>query len=200
MKRISILIAALALNLAAPAHSQDAATEERLNQLNGRVDDLIATQKVLRERLTELAKEIEGLREQQSKPNNAYASQEDVKRLVEKLQEVDKNRERDKELILKEIAKLGKSVAPAPSGGSTKKAPHPTPPEDPTGNQSKPPGNDKAFEYTIQSGDTLSTISQAFKEQKNIKVSVDQILAANPGLKPEKMQVGKKILIPVPQP
>ena len=51
----------------------------------------------------------------------------------------------------------------------------------------------------IQSGDTLSAIVQAYKE-KNIKVTVAQILKANPGLKAERLIVGTKIFIPAPQP
>ena len=49
----------------------------------------------------------------------------------------------------------------------------------------------------IQSGDTLDAIVQAYKE-KNIKVTVAQILKANPGLKAERLRVGQKIFIPAP--
>jgi phage tail protein X len=59
--------------------------------------------------------------------------------------------------------------------------------------------DDKGFEYVIKSGDTLDAIVQAYKE-KNIKVTVAQILKANPGLKAERLIVGKKIFIPAPQP
>lgn len=47
-----------------------------------------------------------------------------------------------------------------------------------------------ATSYVIQSGDTLSGISKRY----NVKMSA--ILAANPGLKPEKIRIGKKINIP----
>ena len=57
---------------------------------------------------------------------------------------------------------------------------------------------EKGFEHAVASGDTLSTIAQAYKE-KGIKVTVDQILKANPGLVPEKMKVGQKIFIPAPE-
>jgi beta-lactamase regulating signal transducer with metallopeptidase domain/LysM repeat protein len=60
-----------------------------------------------------------------------------------------------------------------------------------------PHPSDKGFEYVIQKGDTLSIIAQAYKE-KNIKVSNDDILKANPGLKAEKLKVGQKIFIPAP--
>jgi len=57
---------------------------------------------------------------------------------------------------------------------------------------------EKGFEHTVASGDTLSTIVQAYKK-KGIKVTVDQILKVNPGLVPEKMKVGQKIFIPAPE-
>ena len=53
------------------------------------------------------------------------------------------------------------------------------------------------FPYVIQSGDTLDAIIQAYKE-KNIKVTMAQILAANPGLKADRLRVGQKIVIPAP--
>src|SRR5438132_7581785 len=102
MKPISFLIIALALPSAPISRSQDAATEERLNQLSGKIEDVLAAQQAQRKRIEELAREIENLREQQSKPVASYASQEDLKRLAEKLQEIEKNRQHDKELIRSE--------------------------------------------------------------------------------------------------
>lgn len=58
-------------------------------------------------------------------------------------------------------------------------------------------GAEKGYEYVIQSGDTLSSVAQAYRE-KNIKVTVDQILKANPGLNANKLKVGQKIFIPTP--
>ena len=66
----------------------------------------------------------------------------------------------------------------------------PTPPE-------KTAPDKGIFEYTIQPGDTLDAIVQAYKE-KNMKITVAQIVKANPGLVPEKMKVGQKISIPAP--
>jgi phage tail protein X len=51
----------------------------------------------------------------------------------------------------------------------------------------------------IKSGDTLDAVALAYRE-KNIKVTVAQILSANPGLKAGRLIVGKKIFIPAPQP
>lgn len=191
MKRISILIAVLTLCNASDLRAQDAATEERLRKLNGYVEELLADKARQQKQISELSREVESLREQLSKPAGNYASQEDLRELAKKLQEVDRKRMEDDEKIVKQIEELGKTVLrPASSG-----RPKPTPPVDNTGTGGDPA--ERGFEYEIQSGDTLSVIVQAYRE-KGIKVSIDQILKANPGLVPEKMKVGQKIFIPKP--
>ena len=186
MKRIFFLVFAFAFCSTPVLRAQDAATEERLNQLSGKVEDLLAARELEQKRLAELAKELENLREQQNHPATAYATQEDLKHLAEKIQELDKKREADKELILKEVEKLGKTVAAPP------KPVKPVVPDTP-----QTTGDDKGYEYVIQDRDTLLGIVQAYRE-KNIKVTVDQILKANPGLDPKKLKVGQKIFIPAP--
>ncbi|MCZ7573639.1 MAG: LysM peptidoglycan-binding domain-containing protein [Ardenticatenaceae bacterium] len=52
------------------------------------------------------------------------------------------------------------------------------------------PQQPSAFQYTVQKGDTLNLIAQRFG------VSVDRVLAANPGLVPSRLQIGQVILIP----
>ena len=94
----------------------------------------------------------------------------------------------DRDLILKEIEKLGKSI--------TASASRPRPAADePRPRAADVP--DKGYEYVVQSGDTLSAIVTAYREQ-GVKVTVDQVLKANPGLKASSLQVGKKIFIPAP--
>lgn len=218
MKQLSILVMTLTATLLAgpTVRAQDAASEERYNKLAGQIEDLLAARNEQNKRIAELAREIESYREQAMKPQGNYASQDDLRRLAEQLKEVDKNREHDKELILKEIAKLGKTIsAPVtpvtPTGNSKKNtqtlsnvgngASSSTKDKDTETTMAKADkanAPDKGFEYVIKSGDTLSVIVQEYREQ-NIKVTVDQILKANPGLKPESMRPGKKIFIPAPQ-
>ncbi|MGE5551927.1 MAG: LysM peptidoglycan-binding domain-containing protein, partial [Bacteroidota bacterium] len=50
------------------------------------------------------------------------------------------------------------------------------------------------FLYTIQAGDTLFALAARFG------TTVQAILAANPGLDPNSLQVGRRICIPVPAP
>jgi len=195
MKRISFLLVTLALCLSPALRAQDAATEERLNKLSGRIDDLAAAQESLKKQIDVLAKELDSVREQSGKPNAGYARQEDLNRLVEKVQEVDRKRLDDAEKTHTELLKL-RNLLEAPL--TPKKKTSVTAPKD-TPVSTNPPTPDKGFEYVIKSGDTLDAIVQAYKDQK-VKVTVAEILKANPGLKAERLRVGQKIFIPAPQP
>lgn len=193
MKRLSIFCVVLSLCALENLRAQDAATEERLNKLAGLVKDLQEDKDNQRRQMEALARELQSVREQAARPTGNYASQEAVSKLAEAIKEIDEKREADKKLILKEIEKLGKLMASSSAGARTPpKAPPPkSEPVKPSG------GGETGFEHTVQPGDTLSGIEQAYREQ-GYKVSVKQILEANPGLVPERMKVGQKIWIPAP--
>jgi len=193
MKRFFFVLIAFVFFAAPALRGQDAASEERLNKLNGYVQDLLTAQSEQQKRIAALAKEIESLREQQSQPNVGYATAEALKKLAEKVQEIDKKREADKELILKKIEELAKTLA-GPSKKPVVAVPAPT-----AGDTNAPATPEKGFWYVIQSGDTLSVIAEAYRE-KNIKVTVDQIMKVNEGLNPNRLKVGQKIFIPAPKP
>jgi LysM repeat protein len=194
MKRIAILTLGLALLSGSTLRAQEAGTEERLNKLAGQIEDLRSNQEAITKRMEALGQAIENLRGQMDKPNGNYASDEDVKRLADAVKEIDRKRLEDYEKIRNELKNLGKSLA-APAPPVHKSNPSPIA-ESPTSDKSS--GPDKGFEYQVKKGDTLSIIVQAYRDN-NIKVTTDQILKANPGLKPERLQVGKKIFIPAPQ-
>jgi len=194
MKRISFLLVTLALCGAPGLRAQDAATEERLNKLSGRIEDISAAQEVLKKQITSLAKDVESLREQVSKPTGNYASTEQLNRLADAVKEVDRKRMDDAEKTHAELLKLRDLLKGSLT--STKK-PISTKPSKDTTVAPTPPTSDKGFEYVIKSGDTLDAIVLAYKE-KNIKITVNQIVNANPGLKPERLKVGQKIFIPAP--
>jgi LysM repeat protein len=195
MKRVSFLLVTLALCCPAALRAQDAATEERLNKLSGRIEDLTAGQEELKKQIADLAKEIESLRERSAKPSASYARPEDLNRVAEAVKEVDRKRMDDAEKTHAELLKLRK-ILEAPLA-STKKTSTTKPPKEASVTPA-PTTSDKGFEYVIKSGDTLDAIVLAYKE-KNIKVTVNQIVNANPGLKPERLKVGQKIFIPAPQ-
>jgi len=179
-------------NTAAAASREEAA--ENYNTLKGHVDDLLAAQADQMKQIQELKKELENLRQQASKPAGNYASQEDLKQLADAIRELDKKREADKELILKEMEQLGKAVsAPEPSrGGSRPVAAEPGPRASSTGNSDQ-----NGFYYTIKKDDTLGLIAKAYRDQ-GVKVTIKQIVDANPNVNPDKLHVGMKIFIPAP--
>jgi LysM repeat protein len=193
MKRFAFFLAVTLFAAPGIAPAQDAAVEERLNKLSAQIQDLVDAKEAQNKRIEELARQVREMQEQQNKPNASYASQDDLKQLAGKLQEIDRKRQEDNDLILKKIEGLGRALG---TPGKSYTAPKPVPS---ISDSSTPPSNDKGFEYVIQQGDTLLAIVQAYRE-KNIKVTIDQILKANPGLKPEKMHLGQKIFIPAPQP
>jgi LysM repeat protein len=188
MKRFWLVMVALVIAASSPVHAQDAALEERVNKLNGYVQDLLAAQDAQRKQIEALSKEVGSLREKLNQANPDAATQDDLRKLTEKLQEIDKKRADDRNLILKEIENLGKSA----------RAPKPSPRSDTTDTPPRPTGNDKGYEYEVKPGDTISAVVAAYRDQ-GIKVTVDSILKANPGLKPTNMQVGQKLFIPAPQ-
>jgi LysM repeat protein len=193
MKRILVWFLILSFSAAA-ARAQDDATQQQINKLNGQVQDLLDAQAVQAKRTTALEREISELRDKSSQPGAMdTANADDLKKLADQVQEIDKKRQEDRELILKEIGKLGKV-----GGGSTASRKSPpsvstTPAENPT----PAGGAQKGFYYEIKSGNTLSAIAKEYCDQGH-KVTVKQILDANPGLDSKSLIVGQKIFIPAP--
>jgi LysM repeat protein len=194
MKRILVWFLVLSFSLTA-ARAQDDATQQQINKLNGQVQDLTDAQAVQAKRITALEKEISELRDKSSQPGATdTANADDLKKLADQVQEIDKKRQADRELILKEIGKLGK-VGGSPA--SSHKAP---PAVSTTATENPVPaitGPQKGYEYKVAEHDTLSIIAKAYRDQ-GIKVTSDQILKANPGLDPKSLKVGQKIFIPDP--
>jgi LysM repeat protein len=191
MKKILPWLFILSFSVAA-SRAQDAATQQQIDQINGRLQDLLDVQAAQGKHIDALEKEIGGLRDQLNQPG-ATANPDDLKKLAGQVQELAKKQQVDNDLILKEIEKLGKI-----SGGST--ASHKSPPSVSTTSAENPTpvgGAQKGFYYEIKSGNTLSAIAKEYSDQGH-KVTVKQILDANPGLDPNNLKVGQKIFIPVP--
>jgi LysM repeat protein len=198
MKRFLFLAVALALGSAPVVRAQDAATQERLDKLSGRIDDLIAGQDALTKQMNELRRELGAVREMASKPQGNWASPEDLKRVANAVEAVDRKRIADSELVQKQLEKIRQALdKPLPPPKKTTAVPQKENPVSVPEKSSKP---QQGVEHVIKPGETLSSIVQACKEQK-IKVTQKQILEANPGLKADLLIPGKKIFIPaLPQP
>jgi LysM repeat protein len=194
MKKISLWLFVLTFTICA-ARGQDAATQQQIDKLSGQIQDILETQAAQTKRLDGLEKQIVDLGDKLNQPAaNDSASADDLKKLAAQVQEIDKKRQDDNEQILKAIEKLGKTGAgsaghkAAPAASTTTSTDASTP---------GATGPQKGYDYTIAAGDTVSAIAKAYHAQ-GVKVTTAQILAANPGLNPNSLIVGKKIFIPDP--
>lgn len=164
--------------LCGSARAQDAALVERVNRLSVYVDELLADKARQQKQITDLTREVETLREEVQRARDA-AGREDVAALAEAVKRLDQKHRADMEVVAIQIEKLGSATA----------APRPvTPP---------PSRPERGYEYTVAPGNTLSAIAKAYRD-KGVKVTVDDILNANPGLDPKKLTIGQVIFIPEP--
>ncbi len=184
-----------------PAAKQE--IDERLTRLTADVESLAGANASMQKRLSALADEIKSLRDEQARQANTSSVQEDLKRLAEKIVEVDRKRQSDKDLIVEKIEKLGAAMtqpSAKPSVGKSRETSESH--TDRTDRREKGPVSEKGFEYVVQKGDNLSSIvneyNAEFKKKGMKTISSKMVLDANPNLKPEKMHVGQKIFIPMP--
>ena len=171
---------------------------EQIRHLSGGMEELKGAYNLQIRKMMTLENEMKILRaaNENLKRENAlrFASNKDIDELADKLKELDKNRRNDLDLTNKqidEILKIVKKLANTPA---------PTPP--PTRNNPAP-APFKAREHIVQTGEFLSTILSAYNaafktEGLKGRVSQSQVLKANPGMKPDRLLVGQKLLIPLP--
>ena len=185
------------------------AAQESYKQLNSDVQGLVTAQEVTQKRLGALAEELRRSREEHANSSasaaSKYATREEIRDLVAKIQEIDQKREADKKLILEELAKLTKLMqTPAPVAAPVhkKEKPEPKPKEKEEKSASTEP--EKGFYHEVQKGEYLSTILAAynakFKEDGKKTVTEKQVLDANPDINPKTKTVrkGQKLFIPEP--
>ena len=164
-------------------------SEERNKRLNATVEDLKETFVAQQKTIASLREEVRQLRDENARVSNNAVGQDTVRRLAEKIQEVDRKRESDNKLIQETLAKLQKSLT-TPQSPAPKTPKSETPP-------AAPVTSDKAIEYTVQKGDRLDLILKSVRDQ-GVKVTQKQIKDANPSINWDKLRVGQKIFIPLP--
>ncbi|MGH7941103.1 MAG: LysM peptidoglycan-binding domain-containing protein [Limisphaerales bacterium] len=197
MKTISVWICLLTLAVLFPpgGRAQDAATQAQLDKITGEIQDIQDSLNSQDKRISALERKISDMEEKVNTPaGNNFASADDLKKLAEQVQEIDRNRQHDNQQILAALEKLSKG-----GGFHRPAADNPITPISTPGQDAQTSNNGQnGYEYTIQSGNTLNAIVKAYRA-KGVKVTVDQVLKANPGLNPKNLIVGKQILIPAGQ-
>lgn len=190
MKRFLLILTVVLAGMALPGRAQDVAVlEERVKRLTGYVQDLQEKNDSQQKQIAALVKELAALRESQQNqpaPTTSAASQSDLRELAKKVQEIEEKRKADRAFLEKEFERLAKVASARPAASSSK----------PADTNSDLPRD--AREHTIAPGDTLLAIALAYSKDTGRKVTTDLILKANPGLKPERLIPGDKIIIPIP--
>ena len=168
------------------------------------IEQLQAANSSLSKKVANLEEELQRTRAEQTKQANQAnnsSTQDDLKKLAERIQEVDKKRENDKQVIAEEtaksISKLQKALLGAGGeSGRRSQTPVVTPVAD--------SGNKDYLVYTIQDGNTLGAIVKACNKdakEKGLKsLSQKQVMDANPNVNWNRLLVGQKINIPKPGP
>lgn len=179
--------------------------EERARRLTAKIADLEATAQSLQQQIDKLTEALGRLREEvarlsQSNPGAALEAR--LKALAAEIAEVDRKRQADYEKITayleREFARLAKAISAPPASRPPAAS---SPSAGSTGRTSPATGDAKVkmMEYTVQPGDTLSGLVVKLRKE-GIKVTQKQIEEANPGVDWNRLQVNRKILIPVPVP
>lgn len=193
---------------------QQAATE-RYNRLSAQIEDLLAAnadlqrkigalENDLRKTRAELLGEISKAERKANEDNNRYVTQDQLKKLVDAINDVDKKRVDDDKKIVDEVRKLVKQMAGG--SGSSFSTPTPTPPRTTSSDNSDAPPSGvptKGFEHTVKQGEYLSSIINAYNEAlkdkgATKKITLSMVLKANPNLDPNRMSIGTKLFIPDP--
>ncbi|MEO7298845.1 MAG: LysM peptidoglycan-binding domain-containing protein [Verrucomicrobiota bacterium] len=203
MKQLLVFIVLASTFIAPPLRAQNAASviaerqeaDERYKRMSTDVESVLGANVALQKKVSALENELQRLREdhaQLRKASNNDNTTESLRKLAEKIQEVDRKREADKELIIAEFGKLGKKLETS----STPRTPRNiVAPE-------APPSSDKGYPYTIKSNDTLSAIvsdiNTQFKSNGMKTITQKQVSDANPNVNWSKLKIGQKIFIPAP--
>jgi peptidoglycan hydrolase CwlO-like protein len=173
--------------------------EERYKRMAADMQALQMDNESLKGKIASLEQKIDDLRQQLAASANNTGVQEDLKRLAEKIAEVDKKREEDRQSISDEIRKSigGLEKTLAGSGASPRST---TPRLAPV---AEPTASENGFSYTIREGDTLSAILKAYNTDFKSKgwktITLKQAMEANPTIDWARLRVGQKIIIPRPE-
>ena len=178
---------------------------EEFRRLQGEVADLRDAKNADQRRISELSRKVEQLQnalrsaeERTTIKLGDAITREDLKKIIDRIAEVDQSRENDKKVILEQFDKLTKIVA--------------QPSVTDRGSRSKPRDTDKDkvteqiegtfIEHKVKDGDTMGQIIQDFnvalKNEGRPSVSFSQVKKANPTIDLNRIRVGQTILLPVP--
>ena len=201
---VGLLASLLLLCTRASLAAQDAAAvaerEEReanYKRMLLKVEGIEEALQAQTKRMSALTSEINALREDVDRlksRNESAATQEGFKRLAEKIEEVDKKRRADSDLVYKQINDLRKGVSRIATDPVVSAPAKPPKPSEGAAAPDKP-----GYTYQIKDGDTLSRIVKELTAQ-NYKITQKQMMDANPTVNWSKLRIGQTVIVPSPAP
>jgi len=203
-------------------------TPEDIRQLQTRFQQAEESEERLRARIQKLEATIAELRSQLGEVRSVAASagkeavtQEQLKKVLDQLRELDRRRQDDNEKVVQQIKRLADlPTAPPPSfddpkpkgrkpaadsgtgaGAGKADAKSGEPKNDSKTEAPKPslPADYEFYEHVVRENQSLSQIINEYNKGYGLKVRMKHVLEANPKLRPERpvLVTGQKIRIPV---
>jgi septal ring factor EnvC (AmiA/AmiB activator) len=185
---------------------------EKLTRLAADIEAVQASNATIQKKFSSLNDEIRSTKEEITRlhtANSNSSTQDDLKKLAEKIMEVDRKREADKKLILEEMKNLKETIlaslkemstTPVKTSGGSNSRPQPVSHSEAATNAANTRG---FYEYVVQKGDDLPSIvaayNETFKSQNKKTITRRSVMDANPNINWNKLQVKQKVLIPVPE-
>jgi len=203
-------------------------TQEDIRQLQTRFQQAEESEERLRARIQKLEATVAELRSQIGEVRSVAASagkdavtQDQLKKVLDQLRELDRRRQEDNEKVLQQIKRLADLPTPPPpsfedpkpkgrkpagdagaggGGASTGKVDAKSEPKGETkADAPKPllPADYEFYEHVVRENQSLSQIINEYNKGYGLKVRLKHVLEANPKLRPERLGPGQKIRIPV---
>ena len=185
---------------------------EEFKRLQGEVADLRDANVAYQKRITELSRRIEKLQEDVRETHDRstlkmgdLATREELKKIIDRIAEVDEKRESDRKLILDEIEKLGRTLSmPSSSGSRSGTKNNNREKERETTRETKPEIIEGKFlDYKVKADETFGGILENYnaylKSEGLPTIRRADVMRVNPNLNPDKIWKGQVIKLPVPE-
>ena len=176
----------------AAAHREE--MENNFKRMGAKMEQLEDSLRSQQQRISSLDAEIHSLRNEVDRlktRNESAATQDSIKRLADKIEEVDKKRIADNDLIILQLKSIGKTITKSVIPSEPR--PEPTTSKQNSTEQTGPPEDSLA--YKVKDGDTLSRIIINLRAIK-VNVTQKQVMEANPKVDWKRLQIGQTIYIP----
>ena len=224
--------AADARTQAARDHAERQGIKNDLKRVQADVGDLIESQNALLRELSELKTTVKNqaaeirrlsvdLAQERARNATRYAGVEDIKTLTDKLQELDMKRQKDADLIVKELSGISKQyqtsldqfdkraellnrrLSAVERSQSLKPKQAASPPIERAKPTVAPPAEQEGVYHTIAEGEFVGRIVAAYNEAWKAKggsglITFDAVKKANPKINLDRVQIGQEIFIPLP--